>query len=344
MMKENREMKTLFTDKQNESLAVKNLFPRLPRCGWAARLVLMLGALLCSMQAVPAAYAQEVPSGSYQQSCKNYKMAFGHMLFGECRNISGKYVSARLRFSFLCSGDISNNNGKLTCTKSSQSPQFKAAVSAFTSASAVVLGRAPKSVGIEETDNSESEMLYWLAYMHSLNMQQQYKDGTRFSDATTVLKNLLAMQPVIQQEVIQRAYQEVYGSKAEPPHSNFWCQQLAAKTDWYITMVGKLNAELNANKGPYDRKTIVRSVYVQVFGRDADKGNLAYWLPRTENFSQMLLANRNWLYSDAGKTDLEETVRRAFKQKMKKDPTPEEVSDTAKLFTPKKLIYYEMVK
>jgi hypothetical protein len=337
-------MNNQFTFQKSGALAVKKTFPYLASHAIAGRLVLMIAILIWSIQNTPAALAQNPPSGSYQQSCKNYKMAFGHMLFGVCRDTSGKDVSTRLRFTFICNGDISNNNGKLTCAKSNQSPQFKAAVSAFTSASATVLGRAPKSVGIEETDNNASEMLSWLSYMHSINMQQQYQEGTKFSDAVTVLKNLLGQQPVLRQEVVNRAYMEVYGSQPGQAQSNFWCQQLDQKTDWYITMVAKLNQELNSNKGPYDRRTIIRTVYAMVFGRDAREGDLNYWQPRTENYSQMLLANRNWLYSDAGNTDLRETVKTAFKVKMKKDPTPQEITDTANLFRPKKLIYIEMIK
>jgi hypothetical protein len=333
-----------FTYQKSESLTVKNFFTCLTSPARTSRLVLMIVALIWSIQTAPIALAQNPPSGSYQQSCKNYKMAFGHMLFGQCRDNSGKNVSARLRFTFICNGDISNNNGKLTCAKSNQSPQFKAAVSAFTSASVTVLGRVPKSLGIEETDNSESEMLYWLSYMHSINMQQQYQDGTKFSDAVTVLKNLLGQQAVIRQEIVNRAYLEVYGSKPGQAQLDFWCQQLAAKTDWYVTMVDKLNKELNSNKGLFDRRTIIRTVYVTAMGRDARDNDLNYWQSRTENYTQMLLANRNWLYSDAGNTDLRETVTTAFKMKMKRDPSPKEVTDTANLFRPKKLIYIEMVK
>jgi hypothetical protein len=345
MMKENRKMKNLFTDKRAEWLAVKNLFPCLTHWARAARLVLMLVGVIWGIQAAPAALAQGVPGGSYQQSCKKYDLAFGHMLFGVCQEKSGKEVSARLRFSFLCSGDISNNNGKLTCTKSSQSPQFKAAVSAFTSASVAVLGRLPKSVGIEETDNSASEMLSWLSLMHSMNMGQQYQEGTRFSDAVAVLKQLLTNQPPIRGEVVKQAYLDVYGSNPEPAQYDYWCKQLGTKTDWYATLVAKLNAELNANKGPFSRKTIIHTVYVLVFGREASESDLKYWLPRTENYSQMLLANRNWLYSDNGKGDLYAAVKLAFLVKMKKNnPSDTEIWDTAKLFTPKKLIYIEMVK
>jgi hypothetical protein len=333
-----------FTFQRSKPLSIKKLISRLTSCAQAARLALMLIGLIWGIQAVPAVFAQTPPGGSYQQSCKNYEMAFGHMLIGQCRNTSGNYVATRLRFTFICNGDISNNNGKLTCAKSNQSPQFKAAVSAFTSASATILGRSPKSVGIEETDNSESEMLYWLSYMHSINMQQPYQDGTKFSDAVTVLKNLLAQQPVIRQEVVKQAYLEVYGSLPGASPFNFWCQQLAAKTDWYVTMIAKLNQELNSNKGPYDRRTIIRTVYAMAMGREARDGDLNYWQPRTENYSQMLLANRNWLYSDAGKNDLRETVKIAFKVKMKREPSPTEIDDTAKLFTPKKLIYIEMIK
>jgi len=41
---------------------------------------------------------------------------------------------------------------------------------------------------------------------------------------------------------------------------------------------------------------------------------------------------------------LQEAVKIAFKVKMKREPSTQEITDMAKLFTPKKLIYIEMVK
>jgi hypothetical protein len=312
----------------------------------AAMLVLTLAGLIGSFagDTAPAALAQGVPGGSYQQSCKNHDMAFGHLLYSACRNTAGNFVGSRLRFTFLCSGDISNQDGKLVCAKSAQSPQFKAAVTAFTSASVTVLGRLPKSTGIEESEESASELLGWIAHMHSLNMQQQYQDGTKFSDAVEVIKDRLKLSLPLQQEVIKRAYLEVYGAEPGQAQLAQWGPQLTAKTLWYVPLVAKLNEELNTNKGLYDRRTIIRTVYYLAMGRDPNDGDFNFWQPRKDNYTQMLLANRNWLYSDAGKGDLQETVRRAFKQKMKKDPSSQEVTDTANLFTPKRLIYIEMIK
>ena len=60
-----------------------------------------------------SAYAQEVPQGSYQQSCSNYQIVNGR-LFANCADRNGNMQTTSLNFS-LCSGDISNDDGRLEC-------------------------------------------------------------------------------------------------------------------------------------------------------------------------------------------------------------------------------------
>lgn len=64
------------------------------------------------------ANAAPVPEGSYQQSCRNFAANHG-MLSAECKSRNGEWANTQLDEYRGCTGDISNNNGQLTCQKGS---------------------------------------------------------------------------------------------------------------------------------------------------------------------------------------------------------------------------------
>ncbi|HVY33820.1 MAG TPA: hypothetical protein VG960_05300 [Caulobacteraceae bacterium] len=53
------------------------------------------------------------PTGSFEASCRNVQV-HGQDVTAECRNIHGRYPTSTLNFS-NCKGDLSNNNGVLSC-------------------------------------------------------------------------------------------------------------------------------------------------------------------------------------------------------------------------------------
>lgn len=55
-----------------------------------------------------------VPPGSYKDSCKDIQVMPGSTLWAQCKKANGDYQKSTLRFA-NCEGDISNNNGKLSC-------------------------------------------------------------------------------------------------------------------------------------------------------------------------------------------------------------------------------------
>jgi hypothetical protein len=63
-----------------------------------------------------AAYAAPAPEGSYQKSCRNFTASQG-TLTAECQTTSGSWNNTTLAQYRGCSGDISNNNGTLTCAR-----------------------------------------------------------------------------------------------------------------------------------------------------------------------------------------------------------------------------------
>jgi hypothetical protein len=61
-----------------------------------------------------SAYAQALPSGSYQQSCRDIRMQ-GSTLSAVCRRANGRGDQPTALNVTHCVGDIGNNNGQLTC-------------------------------------------------------------------------------------------------------------------------------------------------------------------------------------------------------------------------------------
>jgi hypothetical protein len=61
-----------------------------------------------------AAYAQGLPPGSYQQSCRDFKIQ-GGTLTAVCRRANGRGDQLTALYVTHCVGDIGNNNGQLVC-------------------------------------------------------------------------------------------------------------------------------------------------------------------------------------------------------------------------------------
>jgi CVNH domain len=61
-----------------------------------------------------SAYAQALPPGSYQQSCRDFRMR-GSTLTALCRRANGRGEQLTGLNVSRCVGDIGNNNGNLVC-------------------------------------------------------------------------------------------------------------------------------------------------------------------------------------------------------------------------------------
>jgi len=57
-----------------------------------------------------------IPPGSYKNSCRNIQVMTGNVLWAVCDKRDGTSQKSTLRY-LQCEGDISNNNGVLTCKK-----------------------------------------------------------------------------------------------------------------------------------------------------------------------------------------------------------------------------------
>jgi hypothetical protein len=176
--------------------------------------------------------------------------------------------------------------------------------------------------------------------------EQKFKDGLKLIDAINYWKSYAASPFAgdgTRTKIVKAAYMEVYGQLPLISENNDWSLKIKEKNAWYTTIV---LAEIEKlNKDQVKRKAMIDRVYQVVFGRSADAGNLQYWMPRKEHYRLIVQANRSWLYSDNGKGDLHDTVKRAFINKTNyKTPSETQIKNTAGAFSLKKLIYSEMFK
>lgn len=78
------------------------------------RLVMNGAIALACIAAQGIGRAQAIPSGSYQQSCRNISVG-GEVLSANCQDASGRWEATQLRDYQSCGGDIMNDNGALRC-------------------------------------------------------------------------------------------------------------------------------------------------------------------------------------------------------------------------------------
>jgi hypothetical protein len=74
------------------------------------RLVMTWGIALVCIAAQGMGRGQSIPSGSYQQSCKNISVG-DQVLSANCQDSDGKWEATQLRDYQSCGNDIMNDNG-----------------------------------------------------------------------------------------------------------------------------------------------------------------------------------------------------------------------------------------
>lgn len=172
----------------------------------------------------------------------------------------------------------------------------------------------------------------------------KYSAGLTFTDAVEWLKQKLAGSNYAagRAAVINRAFQEVYGRDSTPAEQAYWETQVKAKQAWYFTIVTNELTKLNGDKG--EQEATIQRAYQTSFGRAAKPGEVDYWLQRKPHYRPIVQANRPYLYSPGGATDLVETIARALAAKNGRQPTDGEVKAAMVKFTPKQLLYAEMIQ
>lgn len=330
-----------------------------------------IGAMLIAV-AMPStrAEAAQLPPGSYQQTCQVYTVD-DVMMTATCKSKAGKTKLNRYFKYIYCLGDISNQDGLLSCAKDqakiaadqanaaaaaaaakaeaekkkaqddavaaaeAKIYEQQAAKPAFVSAANVFIGRNPLA----------QEVPLWLTLMQSADygMAAQAADGVSFSEAAAFLKAHLAKpgSAKLRAEAIDNAFLEIYGRPSTALEQAKWDLQIKAGKAWYTPIVLQEQGAMMAS--PAAHKATINAAYFASFGRDGSAAEIAYYQPRTEHFRQIVALNRNWLYSSSGAPELILTIARA---QIAKGQTPDDATIKADLpgYTAKRATYAEMLK
>ncbi|HUQ33457.1 MAG TPA: hypothetical protein VM095_15150 [Pyrinomonadaceae bacterium] len=268
----------------------------------------LLAAFACGLlflfTSAREAAAQGLPPGSYIKTCGIATIIDDVNLSGYCTGKDGGAHQTKLNYFPFCDGDIWNDDGALKCNQSDQSPRFKAAVKTFTNLSFVMIGRAPEGKGIAYG----SEIRKWVLLMYSkYGMRRQYENGMSDEDARNLLQRYLAEMEngQLRGEIADRAYRQALGRAATVEESVIWAMRMQAQKSHFQHIFNTLSGD------PTLRLEMLNRVYQVSMGRRSREGDRNYWLTRKESYGQILDANRSWLYSAQGASDLDETARRA---------------------------------
>lgn len=207
---------------------------------------------------------------------------------------------------------------------------------AFTSASVIVLGRKP----------SENDFLIFLTLMVSpeYGMAQQVTDEVKFIDAVNFLKVAIAKPQgaALRAEAIDNAFLEVHGRPSTPLEQATWDPQVKAGKAWFAPIVTKERARLNA--APAERQEAVRRVYQFAEGRMPTPGDRDFWGKRTEDYADMVAAERKWLHTPAGANELVEVAKRAWQAAHGAAPSDVQLKAALIKAAEGKLVYAELSK
>lgn len=142
---------------------------------------------------------------------------------------------------------------------------------------------------------------------------------------------------------IDKAFYHAKGDLPSAWERSYWeakIQQDAATT--YETVLKSVTEEMN--KKPSARRLMIQIAYVMVFGRYATDVDMNFWHPRSENFREVVEANRNWLYSPNGAGDLNVAVTSILQFLLQKPPTQNEVNNSIGIYKKdsRRLIWAEL--
>ena len=176
---------------------------------------------------------------------------------------------------------------------------------AFTSASMIVLGRAP--------EKNDIEIYLTLMVSPEYGMSDKVTDEVKFVDAVNFLKVAIATPngATLRGQAIDNTFREVYGRPSSPLEQATWDPQVKAGKAWFAPMVTKERGKLSAN--PAERQDTIRRVYQSAEGRMPTQGDRDFWGKKTEDYAEMVAAERKWLYTPGGANELVEVAKRAWK-------------------------------
>lgn len=174
--------------------------------------------------------------------------------------------------------------------------------------------------------------------------EQKIKDGLKLSDAANYWKCYLASPfsgDGTRTAVIKHVYLKVYGTYPTVEQNKSWMEQMNQQKAWFAPMV--LTEQGKLYKDTELHKKIIDSIYRRTMNRGAKPAETDYWLARDNDYEQMFVAARKFLYSDAGAKDLHDTVKLAYWVLNQKYPTENEIKTLTETYKPGRKIYLEMI-
>ena len=121
-----------------------------------------------------------------------------------------------------------------------------------------------------------------------------------------------------------------------------WDPQVKAGKAWFAPIVTKERARLNA--APAERQEAVRRVYQFAEGRMPTPGDRDFWGKRTEDYADMVAAERKCLHTPAGANELVEVAKRAWQAAHGAAPSDVQLKAALIKAAEGKLVYAELSK
>lgn len=204
---------------------------------------------------------------------------------------------------------------------------------ALNSAAVVVLGR----------QTNANEAYVWLVLMDSPAYAMLQQSGeVNYVDSFKFLKAFIAKPEgaATRAQLIERAFKEVYGFDPSAVEQASWDAEVRAGKAWFVTIVTKETARLNAS--PPARTKMLMAAYQYSHGRPPVQGDLDFWMKKPERYAEVVKAERTWLYSPAGAAELVAVATRAW-DVMNLDPVTDfHIKALLVKATPGKMVYQEM--
>jgi len=282
-----------------------------------------------------SAKGQDLPPGSYKLTCQNISVS-GSIITALCKPKQGNINATpytKLNDLFLCDGDIRNNDGTLECTKNENSALMKKAKTAVKAAYKQLFGR-----------DLATSVNPWLREFFKANKYAGtfFFNGLQVGIVGQFMQSYLRepQQSKYRQLIINNAFADVCGRQTNAAEMTFWDSEMTNAKGFYGHIFDTEIKKLNSSK--INRRFMVTAAYKKLLGRPALGKELDYWEPRTEVFSQIIDYGRDWLYSESGAKDLNETIGRALYNKTGEKPTAKQTSDAKIKYTKTKAIFAEM--
>ena len=320
----------------------------------------------------------QIPQGSYLASCKVASVnAAEGTLTANCNTKNDKNkVNKNFKYKY-CLGDISNQDGWLTCAKDQAkiNADIKAADEKAAAEKAKKDAEKAKKDAEEASENIAAnkeaekakiaklkptfdagalmilgrealplEITNWSKQIEkNFTTAEEIKDGIKLPQVLKYLKGLISdpLSKFMRANTINLAYLEVHGRESTPVEQATWDGQFLTGKATFASMV--LGEKDKLNKNAADRKAMIDRVYLKTMGRNATADEIKYWQSSPDHFRQIVEAARTYLYSTNGVQDRVDTAARALKA-ANKPAADGDVKKVLTNFSNKKAIYSEMVE